>query len=93
MFPSLTLLHVSCVSCRLAEQSREHIDNEHEYRSDIDRSRKERDKANSKLNTMQEQMTKLKEKETLSFIERKQLENRIQGLEDQISEDRLRKLR
>ena len=48
------------------------------------------------MNTLQEQMknktAKLKEQEALYYEDRKQLENRIQDLEDQIS-DRLGKLR
>ena len=89
MFPSITLVHVSHVSCRLAGQNREDIDIEYQYRCDIDRYRQER-------NTLQEQMknktAKLKEQEALYYEDRKQLGNRIQVLEDQIS-DRLGKLR
>jgi uncharacterized coiled-coil DUF342 family protein len=85
-------VHVSHVSCRLAGQTQEHIDTEHQYRGDIDRYRKERNIANSKLNILQEQMAKLRKQENLYYSERQQLENRIQNLEDQIS-DRLGKLR
>ena len=92
MFPSITLVHVSPVSCRLAGQTKEHIDTENQYRGDIERYRKERNIANSTLNILQEQMAKLREQENLYYSERQQLENRIQNLEDQIS-DRLGKLR
>ena len=89
-------MHVSHVSCRLAGQTQEHIDTEHQYRGNIDRYRKERNRANSKLNILQEQMAKatakLREQENLFYAERQQLKNRIQDLEDQIS-DRLGKLR
>ena len=89
-------MHVSHVSCRLAGQNREHIDTEHQYRSDIDRYKQERNRACSKLNTLQEQMknntAKLKEQEALYYEGRKQYQNRKQDLEDQIS-DRLGKLR
>ena len=84
------------VSCRFAGQNREHIDTEHQYRSDTERYRQERNRACSKLNILEEQMknktAKLTEQEALYYEDRKQLENRIQDLEDQIS-DRLGKLR
>ena len=89
-------MHVSPVSCRLAGQNQEHIDTEHQYKGDIDRYSKERNRANSKLNILQEQMAKatakLREQENLFYADRQQLKNRIQDLEDQIS-DRLGKLR
>ena len=81
-------MHVSHVSCRLAGQNREDIDTEHQYRWDIDRYRQERNRANSKLTTLQEQMKNkiAKLKEASYYEDRKQLENRIQDLEDQISD-------
>ena len=83
---------MSHVFCRIAKQTQEHIDTEHQYREVIDRYRKERNIANSKLNILQEQMAKLREQENIYYSERQQLENRIQDLEDHIS-DRLGKLR
>ena len=82
-------MHISHLSCRLAGQTQEHIDTEHQYRGDADRYRKERNRANSKLNILQEQMAKatakLREPENLYYPKRQQLENRIQDLVDQIS--------
>ena len=82
-------MHISHLSCRLAGQVQEHIDTEHQYRGDADRHRKERNRANSKLNILQEQMAKttakLREPENLYYPKGQQLDNGIRDLLDQIS--------